>query len=191
MALAHVVEGDFARFGQADHGPGPQADVAPLAVNGQALNPGAGISDDVEVQSIAPVGMTPALHRLQGGCLECHVRFSLARVLYQFRRTLADIGGRCQPLMDADKLMWNHQLACEFSERSATWKGYTRLSRQSGIPCSLDRSRMRPDRVGCIESEIEVRGQVSVPARAGGCGVLCYRRGRWNTRSKSTRRTVP
>ena len=75
MALAHVVEGDAVRFGQADHGPGPQAEVAPLAVNGQALNPGAGISDDVEVQSVAPVGMTPALHRLQGGCLECHVRF--------------------------------------------------------------------------------------------------------------------
>ena len=56
----------------------------------------------------------------------------LGRVLYHLRWTLADIDGRFQPLMDADKLKWNQQLTSEISERSATWKDCTRFSRESG-----------------------------------------------------------
>ena len=58
--------------------------------------------------------------------------FSLARFLYHLRWTLADIGGRYKPLMDADKLKWNQHLASEFSERSATCKDCTRFFRKSG-----------------------------------------------------------
>ena len=160
------------------HGPRPKAEVAPLAVNRQALNPGAGISDDVEVQSIASVGMTAGLYRLQGGCLECDVPFSLVRDYYQMRRTPAEFGGRCNSLADGHKLKRHHQVARETPERSATWKNGARFSRERGSPEeSMHHVKFHPGgrrARRCLR--ICARGEQSIPVTGDGGAAISSRR---------------
>ena len=80
--------------------PRPEAEVAPLAVDGEPLHPGAGVSGHVEVESVASVGVAPGAHRFQCRRFQCHACILLCRVLYHRSGTLPDIGGPYKSLAD-------------------------------------------------------------------------------------------